>query len=104
MITLYTRIFQESVWLIDIFAIYFRFREKQADGRTSKDLILPVILVVVIGLIFAVIGMYLRFIRRRKKCSFFRKKGNISIDFDVIYCGFISFFLGMITKYISIQE
>lgn len=55
-------------------------KEKQADGRTSKDLLLPVILVVVIGFIFAVIGMYLRFMRRRKKCSFFRKK-----DHEIIY-------------------
>lgn len=69
------------------FAIYFS--EKQADGGSSKDFLLPVILAVVLVLISAVIGAYLTW--KKKKCFFFRKKGNILIDVDVIYCGFISF-------------
>lgn len=76
------------------FAIYFS--EKKADGA-SKDFILPVILVVIVVLIFAVIGMYLTW--KKEKFSFCRKKGNI--DVDVIYRGFISF---SGHEYNSIQE
>lgn len=75
----------DSFLFIDISAIYFS--EKQADGRSSKDFLFPVILVIV----FAVIGMYLIFMWRKEICHFFRKKGNIIIEVHVIYCGFISF-------------
>lgn len=68
------------------FAIYFS--EKQADEGSSKDYLLPVILVVILVLISAVIGTYLT--SKKEKCFFCRKKGNIIIDVDVIYRGFIS--------------
>lgn len=79
------------------FAIYFS--EKNADGGSSKGFLLPVILVVIVVLIFAVIGMYLTW--KKEKFSFCRKKGNIMIDVDVIYRGFISF---SGHEYNSIQE
>lgn len=75
----------DSFLFIDISAIYFS--EKQADGRSSKDFLFPVILAIV----FAVIGMYLIFMWRKEICHFFRKKDNIIIEVHVIYCGFISF-------------
>lgn len=68
------------------FSIYFS--EKQADGGSSKDFLLPVILLVIIVLISAVIGAYLTW--KKERCFFCRKKGNIIIAVDVIYCGFIS--------------
>lgn len=67
------------------------FSEKQVDGGSSKDFLLPVILVVILVLIFAVIGIFLIFMWKKKKYSFCRKKGNIIINVDVIYCGVISF-------------
>lgn len=49
--------------------------DKQVDGGSSTDIILPVILVVVLVLIVVVlVGIYLILIRRKEKCSFFRKK------------------------------
>lgn len=55
---------------------------------------MPVILVPVIVFISDVLAMYWR----KKKCSFFRKTGNIIIDVDVIYNGLVRFFLDMIIK------
>lgn len=85
---IFTGTFQDySVWFLIFFAIYFS--EKKADGGSSKDFLLPVILVVILVLIFAVIGMYLTW--KKEKFSFCRKKGNIIIDVDVMFCGIISF-------------
>lgn len=70
-------------------AIYFS--KKQTDGESSKDFLLPVILVVILVLIPAVIGTYLIYMWKKEKYSFCRKKGNIIIDVDVMYCGVISF-------------
>lgn len=71
------------VWFIDIFAIYFS--DKQADGGSSIDFLLPVILAVVLLLTLAGLGMFLW---KKEKCSFFRKKGNIIIEVDVILLWF----------------
>ncbi|XP_065926907.1 uncharacterized protein [Magallana gigas] len=51
--------------------------EKKADGGSSKDFLLPVILVVIVALIFAVIGMYLTW--KKEKFSFCRKKDHRNI-------------------------
>lgn len=51
--------------------------EKKADGGSSKDFLLPVILVVIVALIFAVIGMYLTW--KKEKFSYCRKKDHRNI-------------------------
>lgn len=53
--------------------------EIQVVGGSSKDFLLPVILVVVLLLIFAVIGMYLIFLWKKKKYSFCRKKDHKNV-------------------------
>lgn len=53
--------------------------EKQVDGGSSKDFLLPVILVVILVLIFAVIGTNLIFMWKKKKYSFCRKKDHKNV-------------------------
>lgn len=82
-------IFQDNVWFIDFFVIYFS--GKRLDGWLLKDFIFLVILVVVMLLVVVVFGVYIIFLWRKVKK---RKKGNVIIEVDVIYvyCGLISFF------------
>lgn len=53
--------------------------EKQVDGGSSKDFLLPVILVVILVLIFAVIGIFLIFMWKKRKYSFCRKKDHKNV-------------------------
>lgn len=82
-------IFQDNVWFIDFFVIYFS--GKRVDGGLLKDFIFLVIIVVVLLLIVVVVGVCFILLWRKVKK---RKKGNVIIEVDVIYvyCGFISFF------------
>lgn len=53
--------------------------ENETDGGSSKDFLLPVILVVVLLLIFPLIGTYFIYMWKKEKYSFCRKKDHRNI-------------------------